>query len=334
MQRPRIIDLAQLLGLSSAAVSRALRDMPNVTPSTKKLVANKAKEIGYQTNHVARALRNQRTSNIAIIVPSISNPFFQMLIERVEHYASKQGLNLFLCDSRNDPKIEIIKIREALKSNVAGILISPCNSIENVDAIRELAELGRLVQIDRRVDVDGIAWVGLDDNHAMQTIVQHLADKGVKTAAFVTSTLGSSSARLRQKYVLAHSKSQGITISKSSLLDGDFSIEWGIEAARIISTSDTLPDAIICSSDVIALGLISELVKRNIRVPQDVLVTGLDNISFTSLFSPTLTTFAQPLGEIAEAALDFLNEHKLNRKSKIAIKGHLVARESTGEIAT
>jgi LacI family transcriptional regulator len=330
MHKPRITDLARQLGLSTATVSRALRDMPNVTKATRDLVKNKAREVGYQPNYVARDLRNNKTSNIAIIVPGIANPFFQMLIARVEHFSTQKGYNLFLCDSRNDPEIEIIKIREALKSNVAGILISPCRSQENVQEIKDLAESGRLVQIDRSVDDQAIAWVGLDDSHAMKSIVEHLASRGVKTAAFVTSTSGNSSARLRQKHVLSHAKSLGIRINGESVFDGDFTIEWGVYAAELISRQEPLPDAVICSNDVIALGLISEFTKRKIRVPDDVLVTGLDNISFTSLFSPTLTTFEQPFEAIAEAAVNLLIEPKRTGKNKVAIKGRLIVRESTG----
>jgi LacI family transcriptional regulator len=114
-------------------------------------------------------------------------------------------------------------------------------------------------------------------------------------------------------------------------LDGDFSVKWGVKAANLICEKKVLPDAIICSDDLIALGVLSQLLKQNKRVPQDILVTGLDNVSFTNLFSPTLTTLAQPLDAIAETALNLLFDHDQidDSKNQIAHKGRLIVREST-----
>jgi LacI family transcriptional regulator len=165
----------------------------------------------------------------------------------------------------------------------------------------------------------------------MKQIVEHLAIKGAKSAAFITSTKGSSSGLLRQKYVLSHAKKNNIQIRPDLILDGDFSVEWGVKATNLICQKDILPDAIICSDDVIALGVLSQLLKLNKKVPQEILVTGLDNVSFTNLFFPTLTTLAQPLDAIAETALNLLLGHNQTDKSKnqIAHKGTLIVREST-----
>ena len=305
--------------------------MSNVSETTTNRVLNKAKELDYQGNEIARALRNKKTSNIGVIIPSISNPFFLMLVESIEHHAASQGYNIFLCDSRDNPKIEKIKIKEVLKSNVAGILISPCYSMENYLEIKNLAESNKLIQVDRKINAKGLSWVGLDDNDAMKQIVEHLAAKGVRSAAFITSTKGSSSGLLRQKYVLSHAKKNNIQIRPDLILDGDFSVEWGVKAANLICEKKVLPDAVICSDDLIALGVLSQLLKQNKRVPQDILVSGLDNVSFTNLFSPTLTTLAQPLDAIAETALNLLFNHDqiYDSKNQIAHKGRLIVREST-----
>lgn len=333
LKNTRLVDLARVSGLSTATVSRALRGMSNVRPETTELIKKAAEDLGYEGNDIARSLRTQKTSNLAIIVPSIVNPFFLMLINEVESYVTSQGYNLFLCDSRNDPKNEEVKIRELLRSNVSGILISPSNSEANIDLIFDLSERKRLVQLDRQVTKDGLAWVGFDDTHAMHEIVSHLANQNVKSAAFVTSSTGSSSAWKRQAAVLAAAKKYEIRIPKELIYDGDFSFQWGVESAEKIAKLPVLPDAIICSADIIAIGLMSTLLNLGVRIPSDVLVTGLDDIYLNNYFSPSLTTVRQPLKEIARIAVDnLLNPDTVNQSKEIALPGELIVRESSTRI--
>lgn len=333
MKNTRIVDLARVSGLSTATISRALRGMSNVRPETTELIKKAAEELGYEGNDIARSLRTQKTSNLAIIVPSIVNPFFLMLINEVELYATSQGYNLFLCDSRNDARNEEVKIRELLRSNVSGILISPSNSEDNIDLIVNLSERKKLVQLDRQVNHDGLAWVGFDDTHAMHEIVSHLAQQQVKTAAFVTSSTGSSSAWKRQAAVLAAAKKYNIEIPKDLIFDGDFSFQWGVESAKKIAKLPVLPDAIICAADIIAIGLMSTLLNLGVKIPGDVLVTGLDDIYLNDYFSPPLTTVRQPLSEIARIAVDnLLNPDEIEETKEIALPGELVIRESTARV--
>lgn len=304
--------------------------MSNVRPETTELIKKAAEELGYEGNDIARSLRTQKTSNLAIIVPSIVNPFFLMLINEVESYVTSQGYNLFLCDSRNDPKNEEVKIRELLRSNVSGILISPSNSEANIDLIVNLSARKRLVQLDRQVNQNGLAWVGFDDTHAMHEIVAHLADRNVKTAAFVTSSTGSSSAWKRQAAVLSAAKKYKMEIPKDLIFDGDFSFQWGVDSAEKIAKLPALPDAIICSADIIAIGLMSTLLNLGVKIPNDVLVTGLDDIYLNNYFTPSLTTVRQPLSEIARIAVDnLLNPESVDKTEEIALPGQLIVRGSS-----
>jgi LacI family transcriptional regulator len=327
----RIKDVADAAGLSTATVSRALRGFSNVDGATTERVLKTARELGYLGNDSALAFRTQKTRNVGMIVPSISNPFFLMLVDQVEHHLSQIGYNLFLTDSRNNPDIEAEKLHKFVRSNVAGILISPTRSNSNIELIRHLSESRNLMQLDRSVDAPGLPWVGLDDQHAMKTLVKHAIDRKAKTIAFVTATKSNSSAKLRLKYVISEAKKYGLTISKESVFDGEFTIEWGKEAAQLIYNSKNIPNFIICSDDVIALGLISHLIKLGINVPGDVQVTGLDDIPFSSVFSPALTTIKQPVDEIAKIAVTTLLEDIPwpGNKAKKIIQGTLVEREST-----
>jgi len=190
-----------------------------------------------------------------------------------------------------------------------------------------------IVQIDRRVGAVDTDWVGLDDAHAMRLIAQHLADRGVRTVAFVTSIMGSSSALDRLQSARSSCAELGIAMPDDLVLDGDFSLEWGATAADgLLDSGRDLPDAIICSDDLIALGLSGRLAERGIRVPDDVRVTGFDDIEYASLNVPSLTTLRQPLTQIAAEAVRLLQENIQSAdraKTQLALRGELVVRKST-----
>lgn len=132
-----------------------------------------------------------------MVVPSILNPFFTSLVDSIENALHAQGRQLFLCDSRLDPRIEAEHLRQLVSRHVDGIVVSLCHATGSVQAVTESARAVPLVQLDRRVEVPGTDWVVLDDDEAMRLVVTHLHEQGVRSAAFVTSEMTNSSTDLR-----------------------------------------------------------------------------------------------------------------------------------------
>lgn len=333
MQKTTVAAVAAEAGVSTATVSRALTGSKTVSPETSKRVHDAAEKLGYSGNSIAKALRQHSTGNIGMLVPSISNPFFTALVEQVEHQLAQDGLNLFLCDSRNQVETEASRLISLTQGSVDGILVSPCDEINSRAALERASRIVPIVQIDRRVGAVDSDWVGLDDSHAMRAITEHLAARGVQTVAFVTSIKGSSSALDRLESARRSCANFGIEMPDDLVLDGDFSLEWGATAADgLLDSGRSLPDAIICADDLIALGLSGRLAQRGVRVPVDVRVTGFDDIEYASLNTPSLTTLRQPLVQIAAEAVRLLQEniaHNGRAKTQVALKGELVVRRST-----
>jgi LacI family transcriptional regulator len=336
LQKSTVAAVAAEAGVSTATVSRVLTGSKTVAAETSRRVLAAAEKLNYSGNSIAKALRQNSTGNVGMLVPSIANPFFTALVERVEHHLAHAGLNLFLCDSRGLVETEATRLRSLTQGSVDGILVSPVDETRSAEALHRASGITPIVQIDRRVSTVDADWVGLDDDHAMRLIAEHLASCGVQTVAFVTSTMGSSSALDRLRSTRDACADLGMAMPDDLVFDGDFSLRWGAEAADALrSRPGMLPDAIICSDDLIALGLSSQLTKGGVRVPQDVLVTGFDDIDYASLTIPSLTTLQQPLDQIAAEAVRLLRENIKNServKMHLALRGVLVVRDSTSRV--
>lgn len=326
-----IRDVAARAGVSVATASRALSGNRSVSAANLRTVTRAAEELGYRPNRIASALRRQVTDTIGLVVPQISNPFFPMLIEAVHTQLQSSPKQLLLCDAMQDPDTEGKRLQALLDHKVDGILISPCDSERSRDAVRAASQRIPLVQVDRQIPGQGSDWVGVDDTAAMQLVVSHVLERGARRVVFIGATpSGASSAHLRMTSFNDAVARLGLE-GRPPLL-GEFTSEWGVAAGRILLDRGDLPDAVVCASDTIALGVLRVLVGASVRVPEDVLLTGFDDVGAAQLSIPSLTTVRQPFDVLAREALRLLNERISGRDlpgQRIAVSPELVIREST-----
>ncbi|WP_243470104.1 LacI family DNA-binding transcriptional regulator [Klenkia marina] len=326
-----IRDVAERAGVSTATVSRALSGARPVSPSVHEQVTRAADDLGYSGNGIASALRRSRTDTVGMVVPSIANPFFTALVEGVEHALQQAGRQLFLCSSRSDPDLEAQRLRSLVARQVDGIVISPVHGIRSLEAVSWAAGQLPLVQVDRYVAGVDSDWVGVDDDLALQLVVDHLADRGVRSAAFVSSTLTNSSTELRVAGFREHTARRGVSVDQ--VLLGDYSIGWGREAMQRLLAAGPLPDAVACADDLIALGVLQVCAEAGVGVPGDLLVTGFDDIPYAALSDPPLTTVRQPQDDIADEAVRLLSAAlgpDRAAPARSALAPSLVVRASTG----
>jgi LacI family transcriptional regulator len=304
-----------------------------VSDENLQRVTAAAEALGYRPNLVAAALRRQVTNTIGLVIPQISNPFFPTLVESIEWQLQSTTRQLLLCDSRGDAEVEQHRLQALVDRQVDGIMISPCDAVRSADAVHGTALQVPLVQIDRRITGNATDWVGVDDEVGMRLVVEHVAIVGARSAVFVGSVPTNSSALSR--LAAFSSESSGFGLRTSEPLLGDFTVVWGIEAARVLLAARQLPDAVVCGNDLIAIGLLRHFLLAGVRVPDDVLVTGFDDIASAELSAPSLTTVRQPHDAIAFEALRLLTE-RLDRRDgpyqRISMTPELVVRESTTHI--
>lgn len=292
-------DVADAAGVSLATASRALSGSRPVRPETLTAVRAAADRLGYRTNHVARSLRRQSTQTVGMVVPRLANPFFPGLVQSLERTLLDQGHALVLCDADDDPGLEAERIVTLLDRRVDGLLVIPCDEHRSAAALRAAAQSVPVVQVDRRADSVAADAVTTDNAAGIAAALDHLRALGRNRTAYVGAAPASSPARER----LATYRDLADGDVGDDRLLGDFSLDWGREAARRLLARRQLPDAIVCGNDLIALGVLRGLRAAGADVPADVAVTGFDDIGFAEVAEPALTTVRQPVDEIGATAV-------------------------------
>ncbi|MFT8704512.1 MAG: LacI family DNA-binding transcriptional regulator [Bifidobacterium sp.] len=332
---PSLIDVAKRSHVSTATVSRILSGKRTKNDATQQAVRKAVNELHYRGNFAARALRRDRSDTIGVIVPQISNPFFASLAEELEHAINASNQEMLLCASHMDPKLERERIVSLLARNVSGIIIVPCDEKQSLEACQMVSQIP-LVQVDQRVDMEDSDWIGIDDTKAMKLIVNHLAEQGVNTLAFIGSSINNSSAHNRLNNFNEQALSHGLSVRPEWQLLNDYSVDWGREATKQIFESsrarnESMPDAIVCANDLIALGVLDFLRAKRLSVPNDIMVTGFDDTLYGRLSEPSLTTIAHPVARIAEEAVRLIalsHNPSARTYSQIALMPKLIVRES------
>jgi len=299
-----IRDVAAAAGVSIATVSRVLSGMDGVNPELAARVEAAATRLGYRANRVARALRRQSTQTVGLVVPDITNPFFPAIVQAVEGTLRNAGFSLLLCDAGNDVVAETELLGNLLAHQVDGLLISVCDRIASRHAVRLAASHLPVVQIDRCALAD-MPYVGLDQADAMAQLAGHLRAQDYRTFAYITPHTGISTGKERLEEFMRHCEPLDPGVG-GRIYTGDFSMDWGYEAAQRIIAQDPLPDVIVCANDLIAVGAVQALREARIDIPGQIAVTGFDDTVLAVATHPQLTTIRQPLGELGREAVSML----------------------------
>lgn len=332
MSKVTMKDVAAHAGVSAATASRALSGTGPVSPKVRQAVTKAAAELGYWGNAVASALRSSRTNAVGMVVPEIANPFMTDLVQEVEQALQGHGIQLLLCNSHQDPSRERDALMSLIGRRVDGLIVCPVGATSSRAAVEAAAQSVAVVQVDQRIDDLDADWVGVNDKSAMRLIVEHLAELGVGSAAFAGSKESDSSAKTRLDAFLAQAESADITVASEHVFLDKYNVECGREAMKQLLSTGPLPGALVCAADVIAVGALQTCHAHKIRVPEDLIVTGFDDIEFADLCTPRLTTVHQPLRAIAKHAVDILRtataEHE-HSAVQLALTPTLMVRESS-----
>ncbi len=321
-------DVAQAAGVSPATVSRVLSGTRAVTPEAEGTVRRAVEELSYRPHFVGQALRRRATNTIGMVVPRIANPFFPHLVQAVERALQPDGRELLLCDSQDDPAVEARRIATLVEGRVDALVLIPCHSRASGPALKRAAARIPVVQLDRAVTRSGADLVSADNGDGVRAVVQHLRGLGKHRLAFVGADPGISTARERLNEYLRSVTGH----ERRRVLLRDFSAEWGEEAAR--SVIEHRPDAVVCANDLIALGLLRGFRRIGVSVPDDVAVTGFDDIELVAAWAePALTSVRQPIDDLAARTVRVL-EGRLagddGRPRSHRLRPQLVVRASTG----
>ncbi|MDA3646758.1 LacI family transcriptional regulator [Saccharopolyspora indica] len=321
-----IHDVAARAGVSVATASRAMSGQRGVRAENRDKVLAAARELDYEPNVVAASLRSRTTHTIGMVVPRIANPFFATLVESIEKRLHDGQRSLLLANSHYEPEVEQRQVRALLDRRVDALILIPCHRERSGEVLATAAARIPVIQLDLRVDGFASSWVGVDNEAGVWQVVRHLTERGAKRLVFVGAQPTDSAAQARLD---GYRRAAG---DGDDVLLGDFSKEWGQQAAKLLLQRGDLPDGIVCGNDTIALGVLGELASNDVRVPQDVLVAGFDDIPYAELSRPALTTVRQPQEQIAAEAVRILDARLADDAAaprSTAITPELIVRAST-----
>jgi LacI family transcriptional regulator len=303
--KARLSEVATAAGVSRSTVSRVLSGSPNVSPSAVRAVTEASHRLGYRPDPIARAMRAGMTGCVGMIVPGIGNPFFAELVEAVERALQDAGMELILSDSQDSPENEGNRVRSLVARRIDGLVIIPVDHDASHGSLTHASHDMPVVQLDRQVDGFGGDYVGVDNMAGIRLVLDHLVDSGCTSTAFVSGDATTSAGRSRlEAFESALRRLPHVHADRPVL--GSFTFDFGREAARELLDRRPLPQAVVCGSDIVALGVLRELQSHGLSVPDDVLVTGFDGIAFHELASPSLTTVRQPVAALAAEAVRLL----------------------------
>ena len=326
----RLQDVADAAGVSIATASRALTGKNRVSKGTIAHVKRTAERMGYQVNTIGRALREGTARSVGLVVPVIGNPFFGQLVQSIEDELQNHDLELIIADSHGLVERESRRLQLLVGRRVEGLIVVPSDAEHSAQALEAASATTPLVQLDRRVEGIKTDFIGVDNDLAMDLIIDHLVEQGVRSVALVASDATTSAGRERRSAFERATARLGLE-TQEHILD-EFTLEFGKQAAQVLLDRPALPDAVVAGDDLIAIGLVTAFKRADVIVPRDILVTGFDGTILSEIADPPLTTVVQPFAELAREATRALVRRSTERDAPTIysrIAPELIVRQST-----
>jgi len=300
-----IQDVARRAGVSPITASRVVNKHPGVSEATRARVLAAVAELNYIPNALARGLKQARSGLLALIITDITSPFFTDVARGAEDAARAAGFSLVFGNSDDDPTIEADYLRTMGERRVDGVILVPTSSAASV-VPRTLAASVPIVLLDLDVPAIRADVVRCDTRAGAAGLCRHLLGLGHRRIAIVGGMPSVETWLERVAGFETALREAGIEPSPDLKIPGDYRAEGGVAAIRQLLDRGRLPDAIIAANAQVALGMLNELAKAGIRVPEDLAVAAIDDPMPQASFFPRLTVVKQPGYDMGRAAVELL----------------------------
>ena len=330
-----IYDLARVLSLSPATVSRGLKDHPAINIKTRKRIMDAAKEMGYRSNSFASNLRMQKTHTIGIIVHELKSQFISSVLAGIEKITTEAGYDLIIGHSSETYRKETSNAHNLFHIRVDGLIASLAFDTKDMDHFDPFVQKGiPIVFFDRVEDFPYGTRVIIDNVKAGYEATAHLAAQGCRRIAHITANLGRNVYAGRLKGYQQALADFGLAFDPDLLMVNDLSEAAAIRAARQVLSMDPRPDGVFATNDFFAAVFLQTLKEGGLRVPEDVAIVGFNNEAISRIIQPRLTTISYPGEEVGEQAARSLLDQLAGRSSArttdtIIIRSELIIRESS-----
>lgn len=342
MPKPTLKKLAKILGISTATVSKALKNYPDINEHTKKRVLELAASLNYQPNALAQGLRNMESKIVGLIVPEIVHDFFSNIIDGVIRTAEKSGYLVIVLNSNESFEQEMIHLKQLADKNVDGILLSLSDKTTQHKHIKQVIDRGiPIVMFDKISKLIKSSKVIIDDQKAAFNATQYLIDTGCKKIAHIRGDLKPQTTIDRFiGYKRALSKNNIPFDNTLVYRCKSLSFGEGYRIAKKILKDHNDVDGVFAFTDLVAAGVLKRFTELNIQVPNQVSVMGFSDWFLTKITTPTLSSVHQPGFEMGVKAFEALYRDIviLKKEGKITpeiieVPTYIVPRKSTRKIS-
>ena len=329
-----IKDVASRAGVHPSTVSRVLN------PATRSMVSDRlagrileiAEELGYRRNPLAAGLRTRRTHTVGIVLPDLTNPVFPPIVRNAEHTLGAAGYTAILADTGNRRRRERAAIENMKSRRVDGLIVAAARRKDPV--VDECVEMGiPLVLVNRTVDKHHVPAVINDDELGIELALKHLLDLGHRRIAHVGGPRNTSTGHTRYRSFIELRKRFGLAPDRELAVNaGDYTEAAGQDALRRILARRRDFTAVLAANDLLALGCVDELQARGLACPDEISVTGYNDMPFVDRLDPPLTTLHIPREELGVQAANLLLERIRQPEApikQVRLEPRIVVRGST-----
>ncbi len=330
----RLQDVAEAAGVSIATASRSLSGASGVSESVAERVREVARSLGYVANVHARSLAEGKSRSVGLVVHEIGDPYFSEIASGVLHVAAAAGLTVQICHSGRDPERELEQIRMLVASRVGTIIVAGSGFVDPTEQAGAKAALEAFGASGGRVAVIGRHHLGVeavlpDNRGGGHAVARHLVELGHRRIALVTGSRRLTTIADRMAGVQEAVEAAGLRFADIPEVEAEFTRRGGKQAAEEVLAGHPDVTAILALNDDMAIGVLSVLRARGITVPDQVSVSGFDDVAVAGDLAPPLTTVRLPMMEMGEKALQLALAEPASRPRRRRVGHQLVVRDST-----
>ena len=322
-------EVAKRAGVSPATVSRVLNNSQYVSSEMNHRVLKVVRQLNYYKNVHARRLATGQSDLFGLLISEIANPFFPEIIQGFQAAAWDRGLDVLLCNTEYNQSRTTAVMRKLIERDARGVAVM--TSSVNKSAFSDLIAAGVGVVFCNLGPAEKlVSNISIDYQRGISQAIEHVIQLGHRRAAVIAGPEDNHTAVMIKEALVAGLQARNL--NPFPVLDSNYRVDAGASSVRTMLSQPEIPTVVFCGSDLIAMGAMSALEEAGVKIPEDVSVIGIDDISFAFLARPPLTTIRVPrqrLGMIAFQALDKMLSLKRRRGAEYYLETELVVRRST-----
>ncbi|WP_027955949.1 LacI family DNA-binding transcriptional regulator [Halobacillus kuroshimensis] len=315
MKKITIADVAKQAEVSKSTVSQYLNKRYDyMGEKTKKRIQEAIEELGYQPNFVARSLKQKSTKTIGVIVANILHNFTTEVTRAIEDACHGADFHTIICNADDDPVKEKHYIEMLRAKQVDGLIIFPTG--DNRDLYQQMLDASfPVVFLDRKVEEMPVTAVMLDNERAAELAVDHFAEKGYERVSLMTTSIFNHVTPRMERIEGYRSalRKNGLAVEEEYIVSADQ--DEMQEALEKLLQLEQPPEAILAGNDLVLIEVLKYVKHKGLRVPEDLAIIGIDDVSFASFYTPSITTVAQPTFKMGRMGAELLLD-KIEKKDK------------------